>query len=227
MTVETSFFRQKRDFLKNYEPFSLLSNNLLKKIVSKLQVQHYRVGQTICERGQRGNCLFIIHIGSVVETLTDSSGEEITVAVLREGGCFGTISLLTDEPYLATIKVKEDVELLVLYKNDIHELIQKNPVLSVYLNRVISMRMKTFFDFFEREKIKIVEELEDKTEKERKLDVINRVTQLFHLDEEISKILSMVVKEVNEEMKADACSIFLLDSVSNNLILEDFIAKTC
>ncbi|MEK6765277.1 MAG: sigma 54-interacting transcriptional regulator [Planctomycetota bacterium] len=220
MTEDISFFKQKRDFLKNYEPFSLLSNNLLKKIVSKLQVQHYRVGQTICERGQKGNCLFIIHIGSVVETLTDSSGEEITVAVLRAGGCFGTISLLTDEPYLATIKVKEDVELLVLYKNDIQELIQKNPVLSVYLSRVISMRMKTFFDFFEKEKIKIVEDLEDKIEKERKLDVINRVTQLFHLDEDISKILSMVVKEVNEEMKADACSIFLLDSVSNNLILE-------
>ncbi len=47
-----------------------------------------------------------------------------------------------------------------------------------------------------------------------------RVTRLFHLDEDISKILSMVVEEVNEEMKADACSIFLLDSVSNNLILE-------
>ena len=28
-----------------------------------------------------------------------------------------------------------------------------------------------------------------------------RVTTLFHLDEDISKILSMVVKEVNEEMK--------------------------
>tara|TARA_B100002003_G_C13856864_1_gene419728 strand:- start:115 stop:552 length:438 start_codon:yes stop_codon:yes gene_type:complete len=47
-----------------------------------------------------------------------------------------------------------------------------------------------------------------------------RVTRLFHLDEDISKILSMVVKEDNEEMKAGACSIFLLDSVSNNLILE-------
>ncbi len=47
-----------------------------------------------------------------------------------------------------------------------------------------------------------------------------RVTRLFPLDEDISKILSMVVEEVNKEMKADACSIFLLDSVSNNLILE-------
>ena len=220
MTEDIGFFKQKRDFLKNYEPFSLLSNNLLKKIVSKLQVQHYGAGQTICERGHKGNCLFVIHTGSVVETLTDSNGEEITVAILREGGCFGTISLLTDESYLATIKVKEDVELFVLYKNDIQELIQKNPILSIYLSRVISMKMKTFFDFFEKEKIKVVEELEDTTEKERKLDVINRVTKLFHLDEDISKILSMVVKEVNEEMKADACSIFLLDSVSNNLILE-------
>ena len=86
MIEDMSFFKQKRDFLKNYEPFSLLSNNLLKKIVSKLQVQHYGSGQTICERGQEGNCLFIIHNGSAVETLSDRSGEEITVAVLREGG---------------------------------------------------------------------------------------------------------------------------------------------
>ena len=28
-------FKQKRDFLKNYEPFSLLSNNLLKKIAGR------------------------------------------------------------------------------------------------------------------------------------------------------------------------------------------------
>ena len=31
--------------------------------------------------------------------------------------------------------------------------------------------------------------------------LFKRVTTLFHLDEDISKILSMVVKEVNEEMK--------------------------
>ncbi len=144
MTEDMSFFKQKRDFLKDYNPFSLLSNNLLKKIVSKLQVQHYGAGQTICERGLKGNCLFIIHTGSAVETLTDSSGEEITIAILWKGGCFGTISLLTDEPYLATIKVKEDVELLVLYKNDIQELIQKNPVLSIYLSRVISIFIQPY-----------------------------------------------------------------------------------
>ncbi len=167
MTEDISFFKQEGYFFKDYESFSLLSNNLLKKIVSTLQVQYYGAGQTICERGQKGNCLFVTHTGSVVETLTDRSGEEIIVAILREGGCFGTISLLTDEPYLATMKVKEDAELIVLYKNDIQGLIRKNPVLSIYLSRIISMRMKTFFDFFEKEKIKIVEELEDKIDKER------------------------------------------------------------
>ena len=220
MTEKKSFFKQKRDFLKNYEPFSLLSNNLLKKIVSKLQVQYYGVGQTICERGQKGNCLFIIHSGSVVETLVDSSGEEIAVAMLSEGDCFGAISLLTDEPYLATKKAKEDVELFVIYNDDIQELIQKNPVLSVYLTRVVSMRIKAFFDFFKKEKIKIVEVIEDKFEKERKLDVINRVTKLFHSSEDINKTLLSVVKVVNKEMKADACSIYLVDRVTHDLVLE-------
>ncbi len=220
MIENKTFFKQKSEFLKNYEPFSLLSNNLLKKIVSKLQDHHYEVGQTICEMGEKGNCLYIIHTGSVIETLTDDSGEEIKVAILKVGDCFGTISLLTDEPYLATIKVKEDTELYVLYKNDLEELIRRNPALNMYLNRIISMRIKTFLDFFRKEKIKIVDELKDKSEKERKLDVINRVTKLFHLDEDINKILSMVVKEVNEEMEADACSIFLLDPISNDLVLK-------
>jgi len=220
MTEEMSFFKRKRDFLKNYEPFSLLSNNLLKKIVSKLQIQHYGVGQTICERGRKGNCLFIIHAGSVVETLVDNSGEEITVAVLSKGDCFGAISLLTDEPYLATKKAKEDVELFVIYNDDIQELFQKNPVLSMYLTRVVSMRIKAFFDFFKKEKIKIVEVIEDKFEKERKLDVINRVTRLFHSSEDINKTLQFVVKAVNKEMKADACSIYLVDPVSHELLLE-------
>ncbi|MFQ5964221.1 MAG: sigma 54-interacting transcriptional regulator [Candidatus Scalinduaceae bacterium] len=220
MTDKTNYFRQKREFLKKHRPFSLLSNNLLKKVVSKIQVHHYGVGQIIFERGEKGNCLYIISSGCVLETLINNSAEETTVAVHREGDCFGAISLLTDEPYLATTKAKEDVELYVLYKKDLEELIQRNPVLGTYLNRTVSMRIKTFLDFLEKEKIKIVEELEDKSEKERKLDVINRVTTLFHLDEDINKILSMVVKEVNQEMNADACSIFLLDPISNNLILE-------
>jgi len=114
MSEKQASFKQKREFLKNHTTFSLLSNNLLKKIVSRLQVHHYGAGQIICERGTAGNCLYIIHTGSVVETLVGSRGEEITVAILREGDSFGTISLLTEEPYLATIKAKEDVELYVL-----------------------------------------------------------------------------------------------------------------
>jgi DNA-binding NtrC family response regulator/CRP-like cAMP-binding protein/NAD-dependent dihydropyrimidine dehydrogenase PreA subunit len=220
MTEEKSFFKRKRDFLKNYEPFSLLSNNLLKKIVSKIQIQHYEAGQTICERGRKGNCLFIIHAGSVVETLVDSNGDEITVAILSKGDCFGAISLLTDEPYLATKKAKKDIELFVIYNDDIQELFQTNPLLSTYLTRVVSMRIKAFFDFFKEEKIKIVGVIEDKSEKERKLDVINRVTRLFHSSEDINKTLLFVVKAVNKEMKADACSIYLVDPVSHKLVLE-------
>ncbi|MCP4264567.1 MAG: cyclic nucleotide-binding domain-containing protein [Candidatus Brocadiaceae bacterium] len=220
MTEETSFFKQKRDFLKNYEPFSLLSNNLLKKIISKLNVVSYGVGQTICERGHKGNCLFVIHTGSVVETLIDSSGEEITVSILSEGDCFGTISLIKDESYLATIKSREDVELFVLNNDDIRELIQKDPVLSMYLSRIATMRMKKFFDFFEKEKIKVVEVIEEKSEKERKLDVINRVTKLVLSAQDINKTLLLVVKAVNKEMRADACSIYLVDRVSNDLVLE-------
>ena len=220
MTEEKSFFKRKRDFLGNYEPFSLLSNNLLKKIVSKIQIQRYEAGQTICERGRKGNCLFIIHAGSVVETLVDGSGEEITVAMLKMGDCFGAISLLTDEPYLATKKAKEDVELFVIYNDDIQELFQTNPLLNTYLTRVVSMRIKVFFDFIKTEKIKIVGVIEDKSEKERKLDVINRVTRLFHSSEDINKTLLFVVKAVNKEMEADACSIYLVDPVSNKLVLE-------
>ncbi len=220
MSEDASFFKQKRDFLKSHEPFHLLSNNLLKKIVTRLKVQVYGVGQTICERGHKGDCLFIIYTGSVVETLVDNSGEEITLSVLGEGDCFGPISFLTDEAYLSTIKAKENVELFVLHNNDIRVLIQKSPALSMYLSRVITMRIKTFFDFFEKEKIKVVEVIEDKYEKERKLEVINKVTGLVLSAQDINKTLLLVVEAVNREMDADACSIYLVDRVSNDLVLE-------
>ncbi|MHC4182202.1 MAG: cyclic nucleotide-binding domain-containing protein, partial [Planctomycetota bacterium] len=98
MPEKKTSFKQKREFLKNHTSFSLLSNNLLKKIVSRLQIHHYGAGQIICKRGKAGNSLYIIHTGSVIETLAGSRGEEITVAILREGNSFGTISLLTEEP---------------------------------------------------------------------------------------------------------------------------------
>ncbi|GAX60831.1 transcriptional regulator [Candidatus Scalindua japonica] len=152
--------------------------------------------------------------------MVDNSGEEITVAILNKGDCFGAIPFLTDESYLATRKAKEEVELFVLHDYDIQELILKNPVLSIHLSRIVSERIKSFFDFFEKEKIKIVEVIEGESEKERKLEIINRVTRLFHSSEDINRTLFFVVKAVNREMKADACSIYLVDPVSYELVLE-------
>lgn len=208
-----------KNFLKDRYPFSDIPDDILKEIASKVHAHHYGIGRTIYKKGDKGDIFYIVSTGSVYEIITDNEGEEIVVSVLNQGGCFGAVSLLTDESHLVTTKVKEDAELYVIYKNDLDMLIEEYPVLNRYLNRILKNKIEHFFAFFEKEKIKVVSEIRDAGEKEKELSILTKAAELMN-SKDPDTVLQSIIEEMRKMMNVDAGFVFLLDPLSGELILE-------
>ncbi|MFQ5456276.1 MAG: sigma 54-interacting transcriptional regulator [Nitrospirota bacterium] len=208
------------NFLRDHYPFDSIPDDILHDLASSLQVHHYGTGQTIYRKGEECGIFYIIHTGIVYELIMDKIGEETIVATLNPGECFGAISILSGEHHSVTTRVKEDVELYVIYKADIDNLISRHPLLNKYLTRILTKKIRNLFLFFESERIKVFEKVKSAEEKEREIAFLNRITGLMGSKEGYERLIDTIVKEVSEYTDADICSIYLVDPITNELILE-------
>lgn len=209
-----------KSFLMEHYPFNLIPDPIMDDLVSCLKEEHYGTGQTIYRKGEDGGIFYIIHTGSVYELIADKNSDEIIVTLLNEGSCFGAISVLTGEPHSVTTRAKEDVGLYVIHKQDLEALLFRHPSLNKYLTRILTEKIKNLFLFFETEGIRVFEKAKSQEEKEREISFLSRIAGLMGAKEDYEKLLDTIVKEVCDYTGADVCSIYLLDPITNEIILE-------
>ena len=109
------------EILKSVPFFAPLPDEDLKAIGETVVMEYYPVGYTLFSEGDPGNKMYLIKTGSV-----DVIRGKAIVATLGHGDFFGEMALGSDEPRSATIRVKEDVELLVLTKESFKHLLETN-----------------------------------------------------------------------------------------------------
>jgi len=72
----------------------------------------YSDGATIVHRGAPGEAFYVVVSGAVEVVLEAEDGRRLPLARLSEGGSFGEMSLLTDEPVSADVLAKGEVTVL-------------------------------------------------------------------------------------------------------------------
>jgi NTE family protein len=90
-------------------------------------------GATLIEKDGPGDALFLIISGSF--RLYD---DKKTITFLGYGDAIGEMSLLAGQKHHHSAVAETTVEILVLYKKDFDELLDKNPAMAVMLSRVLS-----------------------------------------------------------------------------------------
>lgn len=123
--------------LQACELFGSLDANELDILARDIEVQVYAHGETIVRKGEHDSRLFIIKRGSVAVTLERNSPP---IAVLQKNDYFGEIGVLTGEPRTADVIAKEDLELLIVYKESLHTLLQRRADLADRLAKVVEQR---------------------------------------------------------------------------------------
>ncbi len=99
----------------NWSPlFNDFSKSELAAMIGGLRLLIKKPGSIIYTQGEPGNSLFVLSGGSIRIYRQDSAGHNEQVAIMNEGGVFGTPSILFGKPRNRTITAVTECELLEL-----------------------------------------------------------------------------------------------------------------
>jgi NTE family protein len=120
--------------------FRALSSQALTAISAKLRYIHLDHDEVVFLEGSPADSMFLMESGQV-KVSTGTGLQEKIVNYLGPGNFFGEMALLLDQRRSATVTVTIDVDLWVLYKKDLDELLIEFPEIALNLTRELSRRL--------------------------------------------------------------------------------------
>ena len=85
---------------------------------------------------------YLIMIGRVKVIITHTDGKEIILNILKSGDLFGEMAVFDHMPRSATVAAEEDSELLIISRENITNLIKRNPQIAFKLLSDMSRRLR-------------------------------------------------------------------------------------
>lgn len=113
--------------------FQLLDADQRPALAEVVDYQQLPAGEQLFHAGEPGESLFIVHSGQIELYIKDTAGQKIVLTVAGSGDLFGELSLLDTGPRTATAVALEDAGLLVLDREDLLLLFQKNPDTALHM----------------------------------------------------------------------------------------------
>jgi CRP-like cAMP-binding protein len=101
----------------------------------------YNDGAVVIKQGDSGNCMYVIQSGEV-EVIRDNNGEEVRLAIRKEGDFFGEMALFSREVRSATIRALGDAKILTVDRKNLLKSIQKDPSLAFRIIETLSKRVR-------------------------------------------------------------------------------------
>ncbi len=117
-----------------------LRDEQLRHLVESGRQAHYGQREAIIEQGDAGNSMFLMLSGRAEVLVRGENARSTTVATLREGDCFGEMSLLTGEPRAASVVAVTDCEVLEIAKPAMGRILHDNPQLAQQLGELLAER---------------------------------------------------------------------------------------
>ncbi|CUS97060.1 CRP/FNR family transcriptional regulator, anaerobic regulatory protein [Candidatus Kryptobacter tengchongensis] len=130
------------NFLRNVSIFEELPERDLEKIAKLGTRKVFSKGNVILMEDEIGSALFIIINGKVKVSRLDETGREVILSILGPGEVFGEMSLLDGLKRSATVSALTDTEVLIIYRDDFLNLLNKHPQIAISLLRELTQRLR-------------------------------------------------------------------------------------
>jgi CRP/FNR family transcriptional regulator, cyclic AMP receptor protein len=104
-----------------------VSTEALGQLARSLRRRSYHRGEVVFHQGDPGDTLHLVRSGRVKVVLPAETGDEVVLAILGPGDCFGELALLDGEPRSASVVAMEPVETMVLGRQDFLAFFRSNP----------------------------------------------------------------------------------------------------
>jgi CRP-like cAMP-binding protein len=129
--------------LKKIPLFSALDEAALSELKAYLKETTFPQNETIFWMDEKGDELFIVINGKVRISYTDDKGQELTLAVLKQGDFFGELSMIDGGLRLATARCITEVKLMTLNRASFYHFLHKHPLLSDTMLETMSARLRS------------------------------------------------------------------------------------
>jgi NTE family protein len=110
-----------------------------------MRLVEYKKDETVYREGEAASGFYVIVSGRLEASVTSMDRKKV-LAYLRRGDYFGEMSLLTNAPHSATLRVLSDSLLLELKKDDFNKTIEHNAAVALEISRRLSVRLKGMED---------------------------------------------------------------------------------
>ncbi|HAJ58903.1 MAG TPA: transcriptional regulator [Cyanobacteria bacterium UBA8543] len=124
-------------FLRAVPIFQELRDDFLVRLASVMEELSFPANHTIFTQGQEGRSLYIVVSGLVRVHISDRD-----LAQLKQGACFGEMSLFDSEPRSASVTTIDKCECLVLTQLQLYDAIDETPGIAVNIIRLLSRRIR-------------------------------------------------------------------------------------
>jgi len=128
-----------RAILRSEPLFDCMNDAQLDNVLQQSQIHHYGRGERLIQEGDQSDSMFIMLRGTAAVSVA-KDGTGIRVGVMRQGDCFGEISLLTGEPRSATVRAEGDCEVLEISKPVMAEVLRDSPQCLTALSELLAKR---------------------------------------------------------------------------------------
>lgn len=136
-------------YLKQVPLFTGLAEEEIQELMALAKRRTFRSGEVIFHRDDHGQVLYVIKEGKVKICLISPDGQEISLAVLGKGDCFGEFAILDSLPRSADAVAMEKVECYTLQRSDFHNVVMKNPKIAIQIMEVLTKRLRTTDEMIE------------------------------------------------------------------------------
>jgi len=175
-----------KDILKRAEIFHHAPEAVVAEIASGIITTHYKAGETIIHKNDKGSSMYIIRQGRV--KIHDG---EMVIAELKEGDFFGEFSLLDDEPRSMSVTALSPTEAGIIHRNDFFKVLNHHTDVTKDIIKILVTRLR-------RQNGKIISQMMIREDELRKL-VDERTLDLKKKNEELAKTLSEL-KRMQEQL---------------------------
>jgi CRP/FNR family transcriptional regulator, cyclic AMP receptor protein len=137
------------ELLSRTRLFGSIPPALCAAIAQEMRDARYRAGQSIFERGDPGDVMYLVLEGRVRLSVSTAEGRELSFTHAISGDIFGEIAALDGSPRSANASALTDVRMKSLAASGLHRLIAANPVLSKSVIAFLCSRLRDVSDHLE------------------------------------------------------------------------------
>lgn len=131
-----------QDILADVPLFEGLSEADLTIVAQRVRQRRYKEGDTIFHRNDPGVALYVIVSGKVKIHNENQDGGDCIIALMNEGDFFGELAVIDGQERSADATTLEATELLMLTRDDLHDILQRYPRISLHLLSTLAGRLR-------------------------------------------------------------------------------------